>query len=90
MKARTGYDVTRYGPNETRQYQATPSIANNFAETTTQNQRDQAGVRQPETFVVEQFNRNPYTQSLESSTSLTSHFRRGETPFNAGGGQCEP
>jgi hypothetical protein len=86
IRARTGYDITRYGPNETRLYQTTPSIEHGFAATTSQNQRDQDGVRQPEDFVVEQFNRNPYTQSLQSATPLTTPFRRGETPFNG----CDP
>ena len=86
IKSRTGYDITRYGPNETRQYQATPSIANNFAESTTQNQRDQPGIRQPESFVVEQFQRNPYTQSLHSAATMSSPFKRGEAPFNG----CAP
>ncbi len=82
IKSRTGYDMTRYGPNEDRQYQKTPGIETGFAATTTDNQRDTAGGRQPEDFMVEQFNRNPYTQSLTSSPSLTSPFRRDETPFN--------
>jgi hypothetical protein len=82
VKARTGYDITRYGPNENRQYQVTPAIEHNFSATTSQGQRDQPGVRQPEMFVVEQHERNPYTQSLASAPGLTTPFRRGETPFN--------
>ena len=82
IKARTGYDITRWGPNEDRQYQKTPGIETGFTATTTLNQRGLAGARQPEDFVVEAFNRNPYTQSLTSSPSLTSPFRRDETPFN--------
>ena len=81
IRARTGYDITRYGPNENKQYQITPSVAQSFANTTSLNLRDQAGVRQPENFVVEQFRKNPYSQSLQSATPLTSTFRRGETPF---------
>ena len=82
IKARTGYDITRWGPNENRQYQVSPSIEHNFSATTSQGQRDQAGVRQTEMFVVEQHERNPYSQSLQSAPGLTSPFRRGETPFN--------
>jgi hypothetical protein len=86
IKARAGYDITRYGPNENRQYQATPTLEANFGATTSQNQRSMNNPYQPEDFVVEQFNRNPYTQSLQSSPSLTSPFRRAETPFNG----CAP
>lgn len=82
IKERTGYDITRYGPNENRQYQITPSIAQNFSATTSQNQRDQAGIRLPETYLVDQFCRNPYSQSLQSATPITDRFVRGETPFN--------
>lgn len=82
IKARAGYDITRYGPNENRQYQVTPGIETGFAATTSQNQRDQAGARQPEDFVVEQHKRNPYSQSLASAPPLTSPFKRSETPFN--------
>ena len=82
ITARTGYDITRYGPNENRQYQITPSVAQNFSGTTSQNQRDQPGVRQPEDFIIEQHRRNPYSQSLQSAPSITSRFVRGETPFN--------
>jgi hypothetical protein len=81
ITARTGYDITRYGPNENKLYTITPSVAQTVSGATSRNQRDQPGVRQPETFVVEQFDRNPYTQSLHSSTPLTSAFKRGETPF---------
>jgi hypothetical protein len=86
IKARTGYDITRYGPNENRQYTVTPSVGQNFSAATSQNQRDQPGVRQPEAFVVEQHRRNPYSQSLQSAPSITSRFARGEQPFN----DCNP
>jgi hypothetical protein len=86
IRARTGYDVTRYGPNENRQYSVTPSIGQNFSQATSQNNRSVQGIRQPEDFVVEQHRRNPYTQSLQSATPLTTPFRRGETPFNG----CDP
>jgi hypothetical protein len=86
IKSRTGYDITRYGPNEDRQYQATPTLEANYGATTSQNQRSANNPYQPEDFVVEQFNRNPYTQSLQSATSLTSPFHRPETPFN----DCAP
>jgi hypothetical protein len=88
IKERAGYDITRYGPNETRLYQSGPSIEQGYQNTTSQNQRAQALDRQPQDFIVEQFNRNPYTQSLESSTPLTSIFKRGETPFAAP--ECTP
>lgn len=86
IKARTGYDITRYGPNENRQYVITPSIGQNFSGTTSQNNRAQVGVRQPETYLTNQFRNNPYTQSLQSATPLTTPFKRGETPFNG----CDP
>ena len=82
LKTRTGYDITKYGPNETRQYTAIPNIGDNFQNTTSQNQRDQPGVRQPEDFVVSQFQRNPYTQSLNSAPRQTSAWQRGEIPFD--------
>lgn len=82
MKSRTGYDVTKYGPNETKQYQTIPNIEMSFSETTSRNERDERNPYSPEAFVVSAFNRNPYTQSLTSSPSMTSTFKRGETPFN--------
>lgn len=88
IKERAGYDITRYGQNETRLYQAAPSIEQGFQNTTSRNQRDAPLDRQPQDFMVEQFNRNPYTQSLESSTPLTSIFKRGETPFASP--ECTP
>jgi Family of unknown function (DUF5899) len=78
---RTGYDITKYGTNEDRLYTAIPNIGANYQKTTTQNQRDMAGIRQPEDFMVEQFERNPYTHSLSSAPRVTSPFVRGETPF---------
>ena len=81
IKQRAGYDITKYGPNENRLYTAIPNIGANYQKTTTQNQRDMPGIRQPEDFVVEQFERNPYTQSLSSAPRVTSPFVRGETPF---------
>ena len=81
IKQRAGYDITKWGPNETRLYTAIPNIGENYQRTTSNNQRDIAGVRQPEDFVVEQFNRNPYTQSLSSAPRVTSPFVRAETPF---------
>lgn len=81
IKDRTGYDITKYGPNENRLYTAIPNVGDSFQNTTSQGQRDQAGVRQPEDFVVEQFQRNPYTQSLNSAPRTTSPFVRGEIPF---------
>jgi hypothetical protein len=81
IKQRTGYDITKYGPNENRLYTAIPSIGDNFQNTTSQNQRDQPGIRQPEDYVVTQFERNPYSQSLNSAPRITSPFQRGEIPF---------
>jgi hypothetical protein len=81
IKQRTGYDITKYGPNENRLYTAIPNIGDNFQNTTSQNQRDQPGIRQPEDFVVSQFERNPYSQSLNSAPRITSPFRREEIPF---------
>ena len=86
IKSRTGYDMTRYGPNENRQYTITPSIAQNYSGTTSQGQRDQQGVRQPEAFVIEQHRRNPYSQSLQSAPPITDRYARGEQPF----GNCKP
>jgi len=85
IRARTGYDITKYGPNENRQYTITPSVMQNFGGATSQNNRDQPGVRQPEAFVIEQHRRNPYSQSLQSAPPITDRFVRGETPFN-----CDP
>jgi hypothetical protein len=82
IKARSGYDVTQYGPNEDRLYQATPTIEANFGASTSQNQRSMRNPYQPEEFVVEQFKRNPYTQELTSAPTLTTPFSRSETPFN--------
>jgi len=82
IKSRTGYDKTRYGPLGTKQWTTPPSIETGFAGTTTKNQRDQPGVRQPEDFIVEQHRKNPYSQSLESAPAMSSRFVRGESPFN--------
>ena len=81
IKQRTGYDITKYGPNENRLYTSIPNIGDNFQNSTSQNQRDQPGIRQPEDFVVSQFQRNPYSQSLNSAPRVTSPFTRGEIPF---------
>jgi hypothetical protein len=86
IKARTGYDITRYGPNENRQYVITPSVGQNFSGATSQNNRSISNPYQPQQFVIEQHRRNPYTQSLQSATPITSPFKRGETPFN----DCPP
>jgi flagellin-specific chaperone FliS len=66
IKQRAGYDITKYGTNEDRLYTAIPNIGANYQKTTSRNQ---------------QFERNPYTQSLNSAPRVTSPFVRGETPF---------
>jgi methylthioribose-1-phosphate isomerase len=81
IRDRTGYDITKYGPNETKLYTAIPNVGDSYQNTTSQAQRDQPGVRQPEDFVISQFQRNPYTQSLNSAPRTTSPFVRGEIPF---------
>jgi hypothetical protein len=81
IRQRANYDVTKWGPNETKLYTAIPNVGDNYFNTTSQNQRDQAGIRQPEGYVVEQHNRNPYSQSLESAPRQTSSWTRGEVPF---------
>ena len=81
IKDRTGYDITKYGSNPSRTYQAIPSIQNSFENTSTRDQRGRPGARQPEDFAVEQFKCNPYSQALDSSAPMTSTFKRGETPF---------
>lgn len=86
IRERTGYDITRYGPNENKLYTITPSVTQNFGGATSQNNRSISNPYQPENFVVEQHRRNPYTQSLQSATPLTDRFKRGETPF----GDCHP
>ena len=78
---RTGYNITKYGTNENRLYTAIPNIGQNFQNTTSQNQRDQPGIRQPEDFVISQHQSNPYTHSLNSAPRTTSPFVRGEIPF---------
>jgi|JI10StandDraft_1071094.scaffolds.fasta_scaffold54586_3 hypothetical protein len=88
IRSRTGYDITRYGPNETKQYQAIPTIDGSFDATTSRNLRDMPGARQPEDFAVEQFRRNPYSQDLDSSTPMTTGYRRGEIAFSSP--QCTP
>jgi hypothetical protein len=81
LKTRTGYDITKWGQNENRLYTAIPTIGDSYQQTTSQNQRDMPGVRQPEDYVVEQHKRNPYSQSLTSAPRVTSPFVRGEAPF---------
>jgi hypothetical protein len=81
IKQRANYDINKWGPNETKLYTAIPNIGDNFQNTTSQNQRDQPGVRQPENFVVSQHQRNPYSQSLNSAPRHTSPWVRGEIPF---------
>jgi hypothetical protein len=81
IRQRTNYDITKWGPNEDKLYTAIPNVGDNFFNTTSQNQRDQPGIRQPENYVVSQHNRNPYSQSLESAPRQTSSWVRGEIPF---------
>jgi hypothetical protein len=81
IKARAGYDMNRYGNTETKLYSAIPSIDNSYDATTSKNLKDMPGARQPQDFAVEQFQRNPYTQPLDSATTLTTSYKRGETPF---------
>jgi hypothetical protein len=81
LKQKTGYDKTKYGLIGDKQYTATPGLANNFSNAMSQNQRSAPGIRQPEQYLVDGFNRNPYTQSLHSAPTRTTPYRRGEEPF---------
>jgi hypothetical protein len=81
IKQRSNYDINKWGPIETKQYTSIPNIGDNYQNTDTHNQRDLPGVRQPENFVVSQFERNPYTQSLVSAPQQTTPFVRGEVKF---------
>ncbi len=71
ITSRTGYDITKYGQLPNKQYQQPTSIPHNFGNTTSQGNRDTTGIRQPAYYLVQQFNSNPYTQSLHSATPLT-------------------
>ena len=77
IKDRAGYDITKYGPNLDRLYTHAPTVNIQFENTTSRNQRDRHGIRQPETFLVEQFNNNPYTQSLSSAPRVNCNMPDG-------------
>lgn len=71
MKQRTLYDKTKYGLIGNKYYPNIKSQDQSFCNTTTQNNRECDGIRQPENYLVDQFRKNPYSQSLHSAPSLS-------------------
>jgi len=82
IRQRANYDITKWGQNENRLYTAIPNVGDSYQNTDTHNQRDLPGIRQPEEYVVSQFERNPYSQSLTSAPQVTTPFARAEVAFN--------
>ena len=68
---RTLYDTTQYGLNNDRQYQNISTVDHNFQNTTSQGNRESVGIRQPELYLVDQFEKNPYSQPLNSSPAIS-------------------
>jgi len=71
ITSRIGYDITKYGQLPDKLYEQPINLEQGYSNTTSQGNRDTTGIRQPEHYLVKQFNANPFTQSLHSATSLT-------------------
>lgn len=71
IKNRANYDVNVRGMNGDKQYNAVTGVQQNYENASFQGIRDNAGIRQPENFLVEQYNRNPFTKSLASAPKMT-------------------
>lgn len=71
ITSRIGYDITKYGQLPDKLYEQPIGLDQGYSNTTSQGNRDTTGIRQPENYLVKQFNANPFTQSLHSATSLT-------------------
>ncbi len=71
ITSRTGYDITKYKQNPNKLYTSIPAVEVNYNASTSQGNRDVEGIRQPATYLTDQHQKNPYTQSLQSATPLT-------------------
>ena len=68
---RTLYDTTKYGLNNDRQYQNIATVDHSFQNTTSQGNRETVGIRQPELYLVDQFEKNPYSKPLDSAPAIS-------------------
>ncbi len=71
IKNRANYNMSLYGPNNSRIYNAIPGVQQSFTNTTYRGRREENNPYQPEDFLISQFERNPFTHSLTEAVKMT-------------------